>query len=89
MGMTVVCDSCGVDMQFIDKFSVQSTSIERGSIQADLCPDCAKPFWDLPVGQKLISDAKKAMEDEATRRAVIEEQLRLAEAQKLVDQNQE
>lgn len=89
MGTMIGCDGCGVDVQYLDRFHLMAASIERGTVQADLCPNCAQPFWDLPVGQKLIADAKTAMEEEAVRRAAIEEQWRVDEAKKLVAQTEE
>jgi len=89
MGTITACDGCGVDIQYLDRFHIMAASLERGTIQADLCPTCAQPFWDLPVGQKLVSDAKIAMEEEATRRAAVEEQMRLEEARKMVAQTEE
>lgn len=77
MGMTLVCDGCGADVQYIERLQIQYASIETGTIQADLCPVCAAPFWRLPVGKQLKEQAEQEMVAEEARRR--EQEARMAE----------
>ena len=85
MGMTVLCDGCGVDVQTMDRISISFASIEVGSIQADLCMACSEGMRSTPVWQKILTDTAAATEAENLRRqSIIAEQAAEFEARSAV-----
>lgn len=74
MGMAIECDSCGVNMEFLDKTRIERNTLAQGGLQADLCPDCSAPFWASEVGQALVQKSDE-------RRAAIQELHKAREAE--------
>lgn len=49
MGMAILCDGCGVDVASMDRASISMQSIVGGSVQVDLCWECASPLRRVPA----------------------------------------
>lgn len=71
MGMAILCDICGIDVQFVDRISVSHGSIETGAFQADLCMDCSVSIRETEAFRTLMQQAKDALDAENARREQI------------------
>jgi hypothetical protein len=66
-----ICDGCSADLSGVDRFHLVAGLLAVGMIQIDLCPDCAAPFWESPIGQTLLARAQQVKADENARRAAV------------------
>jgi hypothetical protein len=71
MAQIEICDGCSGDLANKDRLHLTGAIITVGMVQGDLCPTCAAPFWELPVGQTLLAQAVGAKEVEEARRLII------------------
>lgn len=90
MGLSILCDSCGADVARADRITVQATSIAEGSVQIDLCWECAQPVRALAPyeTERLRLADQKAAWDQAQTDTQTESDTKLTEMRAQSDAEQ-
>lgn len=83
MARPLLCDGCGIDLEFLDKLSLNFTSIDTGSFAVDLCMNCSDPIRQTEIFQRVLEERTARIEEEQRRRLEQEKIVRQAAATKV------